>query len=103
MALKDRTDLFTVATVSGNTELDWLSSPLMTYTFQNLTTFTVPSYMVGRLDLVSFAAYGVPDFWWLIGIVNNIMDPFDDMSSGQVLKIPSLNEYFTFYNQNVGA
>lgn len=101
MALTDRTDLFQTATVNGNLEYDWLSSPLMNYTFLRTSSFTVPGYMANRLDLISNAVYGSPAYWWLIGIANSIMDPFDDLPAGTVIIIPDLDEYFAFYQANV--
>jgi hypothetical protein len=103
MALKDRQDLYTSQTVSGNTELDFLSSPLINYDFISYTLFVVPQYMIGRLDLVSYVNYGVPDFWWLIAQANDILDVFSDITAGQTLKIPNLSEYYNFYNTNVGV
>lgn len=43
-----------------------------------------------RPDLVSFKAYGVPDFWWAIYELNGIRDPLFDLKLNQTLRIPSL-------------
>lgn len=101
MALEDRRNLYDTVSVDGNQEKDFLSSKITSLEFTAFTLFTVPQIFLGRLDLVSYAAYGIPDYWWLIAQVNDIMDPFSDMYTGQVLKIPSLGEYYTFYNANV--
>jgi nucleoid-associated protein YgaU len=44
-----------------------------------------------RLDLVSFRYYRTPELWWIIMVANDILSPFDDIESGQVLRIPSLD------------
>lgn len=51
----------------------------------------------GRLDLISFHSYGTVDLWWIIGLVNGLVDPIRDPHTGRVLVIPSLfdiEEYF---------
>lgn len=41
-----------------------------------------------RADLISNKVYGTPTFDWLICWYNNISDPFDGLSSGDLIKIP---------------
>lgn len=40
-----------------------------------------------RLDLVSQVAYGTPELWWVIALVNNITDPMT-VPNGMRLRIP---------------
>lgn len=40
-----------------------------------------------RPDLISYEYYGTANFWWVILVANNILDPFD-MEIGLVLRIP---------------
>lgn len=40
-----------------------------------------------RPDLLSFEAYGTPDFWWRIMEANGIMDVFD-FKSGTNIRLP---------------
>lgn len=102
MALSDRRSVYDTVEVDGNMEIDFLSSPFTLYDFtENATEFTVPSFMVGRLDLVAFVAYDKRwRYWWLIAEANDIIDPMSDMYVGQRLVIPSLEKYFNFYNAN---
>jgi hypothetical protein len=49
---------------------------------------TVTKEMEHRPDLVSQAAYGNPDFWWIIYEFNKIRDPLFDLKAGQILRLP---------------
>lgn len=51
---------------------------------------TITQELVRRPDLISFKAYGSPDFWWAIFEYNGIRDPVFELRSGQILKIPSI-------------
>jgi hypothetical protein len=50
---------------------------------------------LGRIDLISHKFYGTPDFFWVILLVNDIMDQFSDdaeqlgLAPGTVLRIPA--------------
>lgn len=43
-----------------------------------------------RPDLVAQKAYGDPSLWFVIYEFNNIRDPFFNLKSGMLLRIPSL-------------
>lgn len=42
------------------------------------------------LHHISHKVYGTKDFWWAIGVVNNIMNPLADLVNGMALTIPTL-------------
>lgn len=44
-----------------------------------------------RPDLVATKAYDNPDLWWVIYEFNGIRDPFFDLKSGMLLRIPALD------------
>ena len=39
------------------------------------------------LDNISFKFYNTPQLWWVICIVNNITNPFEEIYPGKVLRI----------------
>jgi len=41
--------------------------------------------------------YKTPHLWWLIALVNDIIDPVEDMYLGQELIIPSHIDYYQDY------
>lgn len=53
--------------------------------------FRVELREVFRLDLVSFAAYGTPDYWWVIALANDIRNPFTRPIYNEILRVPSIN------------
>lgn len=97
----NRLDLFNVVTVNLNQEFDYLSAYLETYvaTVQQ-TQYTVGQHEIGRLDNISNTIYGTPYFWDLLARVNNIIDQENDMTVGMQLAIPTLSDYYNFYNAN---
>jgi hypothetical protein len=51
---------------------------------------------VGRPDLISYKFYGTPVFYWILLWINGILDPFEGMYPGMLLRIPTrfrLSEY----------
>jgi hypothetical protein len=65
-----------------------------TYKKRSITTSpedkvsVIPPGFEYRPDLVSFRAYGTPDFWWRILEANSMMDVFE-FKSGTPIVIPS--------------
>lgn len=43
-----------------------------------------------RLDIISNQYYGTPDFFWVIALANNYIDPFC-VKAGTVIRIPPFN------------
>ena len=62
---------------------------------ENLNTYeydigVVPAGYEHRADLISNLFYETPTLDWLICLVNNISDPFQELNIGTVIKIPKL-------------
>jgi nucleoid-associated protein YgaU len=53
--------------------------------------YRVPAGGESRLDLISQKFYGVPDLWWVIALVNNMLDPLVGATTGQNIRIPARN------------
>lgn len=51
--------------------------------------FRVPQGADARLDLISQKFYGVPDLWWVIALVNNILDPLVGAPVGINIRVPT--------------
>lgn len=43
-----------------------------------------------RLDKISLTYYNNSQYWWIIAIANNIIDPFSEVEYDTVIRIPSL-------------
>jgi len=46
----------------------------------------------GRLDLVSLRVYRTSSLWWVLAYVNNVIDPFEDVTSQLKLKFPPFSK-----------
>jgi hypothetical protein len=88
--------------------LDFLSNIEMTkgfglaeYEKNGITfpTYTIIGTDINRVDIISLKVYGRTDYWWMLMRVNNILDPFNDLYIGQVLKTPPINMIEDFYNK----
>ena len=49
---------------------------------------TIPDGMENRPDLISLAAYGTVNLWWVICEANDIFDPHTQLVAGKQIKIP---------------
>jgi len=38
-------------------------------------------------DDVAFNVYGIPQIWWIIALINNVTNPFEELEAGDSLKI----------------
>ena len=47
--------------------------------------------LLNRPDLISYKAYGSPDFWWVIYEFNEIRDPLFDLRMGMLIRLPELD------------
>jgi len=54
-------------------------------------TMVIPAGLEGRPDLISYHAYGIVDYWWVVCVANNIIDPFEQLKEGKQIKIPLIN------------
>jgi len=100
MPMTNRKYFYNIKNVDGSTELDYIESPLHTMNLKTFRKERVTQAFAGRIDLISFKYYGSYDLGWLICEHNNILDPFTEITVGKVLDIPSLDDYYRYYNRN---
>jgi len=48
----------------------------------------VPRAAVGRMDLIGFKSYGIPDLWHVIANANNSVDPLVDFPLDTKIRVP---------------
>lgn len=94
---RDRQFAFTNTEVShrGKTVIDISSSPDYRSFLEQLNELenkvaVIPSNLEGRPDLLSYAAYGTVDLWWLVIVANSVYDYEEDLKAGTIIKIPIL-------------
>jgi len=81
----------------GVEELDFLYNPLSQFKMKYQPKY----YRVDDSDipdpgLISFKCYGVVDFWWIILLVNEIQNPFLELTVGMILTIPNVLDIYDF-------
>lgn len=83
---------------------DWLSATYVDL-YDNIAQFTqyqVTDMELGQPDLISYNVYGNEQYDWLIMNANGIVDPYNDMFSGQVIRIPDLQQALAYLKQHTG-
>jgi len=45
-------------------------------------------------DNIAFNIYGLPQLWWIIGLMNNTVNPFEEIDPGELLTV--LKEQYVF-------
>ena len=79
----------------GNQELDFLHNTLSDIILDHTPGFyRVTTGDIKRLYRVSEKMYGTIEFWWIIALVNDIEDPFTDVTPGDLLLIPNVLEIY---------
>jgi len=101
--LKDRTLLFVENEVDFNLEFDIMDKVSIDYNaFPTLeTTVVVRQHHLLRIDLLSYDVYSSSYYWWLLADRNDIIDVGTELYIGRILQVPSLSDYFDFYNKNI--
>lgn len=86
---------------SGNIEIDLLDNKMLP--IQEITevdTITVDAATKGRLDLIAYRTLGSFNLLWLLAEYNNMVDPFEETAIGKEIRIPSIDEYYKYFNRN---
>lgn len=52
--------------------------------------YTVTNKTKNRLDIIASMYYRNPQYWWIIAIANDIIDPLTELEIGTTLRIPPL-------------
>ena len=83
-----------------DTEIDYLTSKFLDMKLGTDSYFTVTSVVEFRPDLISQKFYGTYNLGWLIALHNEFLDPTFDFTVGKKIKIPSITDYYKYYNRN---
>lgn len=100
MSLEQRKFFYKKTEFDGNIELDYLKTSLVNMKLSTIDKYKITAATVSRPDLISNIYYGNYDFGWLIHWHNNIQNPLTEYHIGKVIEIPSLDDYYRFYNRN---
>lgn len=97
MTISVRKYFFDEVTVNENKELDYLNESFTDMKLDSVDSVRISGPFQYRPDLISFKYYNNFDFGWLIALHNNFLDPIYDFKTGEVIKIPDLEQYFRYY------
>jgi hypothetical protein len=61
--------------------------------------YEVTNMTENRLDLISLIHYNTPIYWWIIAEANYIVDSFNDVYRGMILRIPPLMSALSKYTK----
>lgn len=101
--LDEREYLYGVVQVGRGLELDYLNSAFVGMELKTIDVLTITSATEHRPDLVSMKYYGNYNMGWLIAYHNKMLDSILDFSVGRRVNIPSLDDYYRYYNRNARA
>ena len=60
-------------------------------------TYEVEGDRQGWWDMISFEIYGTPNLWWIVALFNDVINPFEELESGQNLKILKPQHLYTLF------
>jgi len=93
-----RTRIFSKVTVDTVDSLDHLHNSLSGFVMEYQPTYyRITSSDLMRPDMISYKAYGTVKFWWVVSMVNDIDDCFNDIVVGGLLKIPNILDIYAFH------
>ena len=100
LSMEERGSFVSVYQVEGNSERDLLKSNLIEMKLRTDYQYRITSATEGRPDLISAIYYGSFNYGWLISLHNEFLDPFNDYYAGRLINIPSMEDYYKFFNRN---
>jgi len=76
------------STEVNQTALEWWERSLLT-TDSTDTLYVVEKKFEHRLDLIAALFLDEPRYWWIIAMLNNMLDPHAETVEGVILNIPT--------------
>ena len=49
-------------------------------------------------DDIAFNIYGIPQLWWVVALINNVVNPFEELEEGDTLKVLKETYMYTLIN-----
>lgn len=65
--------------------------------------YIVEKKFAGRLDQISALFLNESRYWWIIAMLNNILDPYSEVKEGIVLYIPTTDRVSSLMTGQVGG
>lgn len=91
-----RTNYLNKELTNNIAEYDLGSFTMDDFNFGREQFLVVKAIDVARPDILSFRAYNTQNYWWFLMWYNGIMDIWNDLAEGVVLKYPSIEHVRMF-------
>ena len=98
MAIERRKYLYKRETVDRVKELDLLNTDIPTTNFSVSDEIVVTDSIAFNPSMCSMKAFGTFELGWLLMDYNDILDPYEELTIGTRLKVPSIQEFFRYFN-----
>lgn len=96
----DRNFLYDIQTVSNVKQLDFLSGDVTDFKFKRSVKYhQVNELEVGRFDLIAQLYYGNVDWWWILAVANDVLNPLDELVEGVSIVIPDVSDIWDFFQE----
>jgi len=82
--------------------LEWFERATFTVDPSDIA-YVVEDRYAGRLDLLASVFYNEPRYWWVIAMVNNVLDPATEVVPGRVLYVPTRERLVTLLSGRQGG
>jgi len=98
----NRNLFFSIVTVDGVQELDLMDEALDGFKLEikrQVEFYRVTDADLVRPDFISFKFYGNERFWWIIMVINDIIDIRADLVAGMLLQIPDVLDIYDYFKK----
>jgi hypothetical protein len=65
--------------------------------------YVVERRFANRLDLIAATFLDEPRHWWVIAMLNNILDPYNEVTEGTIIYIPTRERVKTLLSGKLGG
>ena len=96
----NRTKFYNTSTVNDINEVDFLNNTLSSFKINHTSSYyRVTGHDLQQPDLISKKLYDTERYWWIICLVNEIKNPYVDITEGLILEVPSVLDIYDFYQK----
>ena len=97
----NRSNFLKTETVDNVDEKDLTSNSINELNLQRpMNFYTIKEKDLRRIDIISQQIYGSISFVWIILKINGIADVFNDLTVGQVIRLPAKSDIEDMYLSN---
>jgi hypothetical protein len=101
MSRYTRSNFYDKVNTDNIIEFDFISQKIKNFKVKRPVQYYVIKIQdIQRPDMLSLKLYGSMDYWWFIGITNQIYDWWNDIVPGNVISYPDIRDIEEWYLSN---